>query len=144
MSTPPVSCCWSCSWASSQWDTTASARWSESGLLVSSSDTYGGSTAAFSRSTLALDAIAYKAALLARLDEQIHLLRSVTYWYLLPLSLPSLWQAVHVWDKSPWAAAVSLAVVVVLFVFLRWLNLTAGVGASRATRANVESMFPMK
>ena len=90
------------------------------------------------------DAIAYKAALLARLDEQIHLLRSVTYWYLLPLSLPSLWQAVHVWDKSPWAAAVSLAVVVVLFVFLRWLNLTAGVGALRATRANVESMFPMK
>ena len=85
--------------------------------------------------------MAYKAALLARLDEQIRLLRSVTYWYLLPLSLPSLWQAVHVWDKSPWAAVVSLAVVVVLFAFLRWLNITAGVGALRATRANVESMF---
>ena len=89
------------------------------------------------------DALAYKAALLARLDEQIHLLRSVTYWYLLPLFLPSLWQAVHVWDKSPWAAGVSLAVVVALFMFLRWLNLTAGVGALRATRANVESMFPI-
>jgi hypothetical protein len=56
--------------------------------------------------------------------------------HLLPLSLPSLWQALHVWDKSPWAAAVSLSVVVVLFVFLRWLNLTAGLGALRATRAN--------
>jgi len=48
-----------------------------------------------------------------------------------------------VWDKSPWAAGVSLAVVVALFMFLRWLNLTAGVGALRATRASVESMFPM-
>jgi len=90
----------------------------------------------------AADAIAYKAALLARVDDQIRLLRSVTYWYLLPLSLPSLWQAAHVWDKSPWAAALSLAVVGALFGFLRWLNVTAGVGALLATRANVESMFP--
>jgi hypothetical protein len=90
----------------------------------------------------AADAIAYKTALLARVDDQIRLLRSVTYWYLLPLSLPSLWQAMHVWDKSPWAAALSLAVVGALFGFLRWLNVTAGVGALLATRANVESMFP--
>jgi hypothetical protein len=90
----------------------------------------------------AADVIAYRAALLARVDDQIRLLRSVTYWYLLPLFLPSLWQAVHVWDKSPWAAAVSLAAVVALFAFLRWLNVTAGVGALLATRANVESMFP--
>ncbi len=90
----------------------------------------------------AADVIAYKTALLARVDDQIRLLRSVTYWYLLPLFLPSLWQAVHLWDKSPWAAAVSLAVVVALFAFLRWLNVTAGVGTLLATRANVESMFP--
>jgi hypothetical protein len=89
----------------------------------------------------ALDAMAYKAALLARVDDQIRLLRSLTYWYLLPLSLPSLWQAVRVWDKSPWAAVVSLAVVGALFVFLRWLNITAGVGALLAARANVESML---
>ena len=88
----------------------------------------------------ASDAIAYKAALLARVDDQIRLLRSVTYWYLLPLSLPTLWQAVGVWDKSPWAAVVSMAVVGALFTFLRWLNVTAGVGALLATRANVESM----
>ena len=85
--------------------------------------------------------MAYKAALLARVDDQIRLLRSVTYWYLLPLSLPSLWQAVGVWDKSPWAAVVSLAVVGALFAFLRWLNITAGVGALLAARANVESML---
>lgn len=90
----------------------------------------------------AADAIAYKAALLARVDDQIRLLRSITYWYLFPLLLPSLWQAVHVWDKSPWAAAISLAVVLAVFGFLRWLNVTAGVGALLATRANVESMFP--
>lgn len=90
----------------------------------------------------AADVIAYKAALLARIDGQVQLLRSVTYWYLLPLSLPPLWQAVHVWDKSPWAATVSLAVVVALFAFLRWLNVTRGVDALLATRANVEAMFP--
>jgi hypothetical protein len=89
----------------------------------------------------ASDAIAYQAALLARVDDQIRLLRTVTYWYLLPLSLPSLWQAVQVWDKSPWTAIVSLAVVAALFAFVRWLNVTAGVGVLRATRANVESMF---
>ena len=90
----------------------------------------------------AANVIAYKAALLARVDDQIRLLRSITYWYLLPLSLPSLWQAVYVWNRSPWAAAASLAVVGALFVFLRWLNVTAGVNTLLATRANVESMFP--
>jgi hypothetical protein len=92
----------------------------------------------------AADVTAYRAALLARIDDQIRLLRSVTYWYLLPLFLPSLWQAVHVWDRSPWAAAVSLVVVVAVFVFVRWLNVTAGVGVLLATRANVESMFPVE
>ena len=90
----------------------------------------------------AADMITYKSALLARVNDQIRLLRSVTYWYLLPLFLPSLWQAVRAWNKSPWAAAVSLAAVVAVFAFVRWLNVTAGVGALLATRANVESMFP--
>lgn len=90
----------------------------------------------------AADLIAYKAALLARVDDQIRLLRSVTYWYLLPLSLPTLWQAVHAWDRSPWAAAMLIAVVATVFAFVRWLNVTAGVGALRSTRANIESMYP--
>jgi len=89
----------------------------------------------------AADVIAYRAALLARVDDQIRLLRSVTYWYLLPLFLPTLWQAVHVWQKSPWAAVVSLAVVAALFAWVRWLNVIGGVGALLATRANVEAMF---
>ena len=87
------------------------------------------------------DVTAYKATLLARVNDQIRLLRTVTYWYLVPLFLPSLWQAVRVWDKSPWAAALGLAAVVAAFAFVRWLNVTAGVGALLATRANVESMF---
>lgn len=90
----------------------------------------------------AADVITYRAALLARVDDQIRLLRSVTYWYLLPLLLPSLWQAAHVWEESPWAAAVSLAAVVAVFAVVRWLNVTGGVGALLATRANVESMLP--
>lgn len=89
----------------------------------------------------AADVIAYRAALLARVDDQIRLLRSITYWYLLPLTLPMLWQAGRVWGKSPWAAAISLAVAMALFVFLRWLNLTAGVNALRATRGQVESLY---
>ncbi len=88
----------------------------------------------------AADGIAYKAALLARLDDQIRLLRSVTNWYLLPLSLPTLWQAVHVWQKSSWAAVASLVVVAAVFAFVRWLNLTAGVNALLAARTNIESM----
>ena len=88
----------------------------------------------------AADAIAYKAALLARIDDQIRLLRSVTYWYLLPLSLPTLWKAMYVWDKSPWAAVITVAIVVVLFALLRWLNVRFGVGALLATRASVESV----
>ena len=90
----------------------------------------------------AADVVAYRAALLERINDQIRLLRSITYWYLLPLSLPSLWQALRVWDRSPWAAAFSLAAVAAAFAFVRWLNVTAGVGALLATRANVESMFP--
>ena len=89
----------------------------------------------------AADAVTYKAALLARVDDQILLLQTVTYWYLLPLFLPSLWQGVRVWSKSPWAAATSLAAVVVAFAFVRWLNVTAAVGVLLNTRAKIESMF---
>jgi hypothetical protein len=89
----------------------------------------------------AADVRAYRAALLARVDDQIGLLRSVTYWYLLPLALPALWQAVHVWEKSPWAAAIALAAVLAGFAFVRWLNVVVGVNVLLATRAKVETMF---
>ena len=80
--------------------------------------------------------------MLARLDDQIRLLRSITYWYLLPLFLPGLWQALRAWDRSPLAAGLSLLVVIAAFAFVRWLNVRAGVAHLLATRANVESMFP--
>src|SRR5262249_16035255 len=41
----------------------------------------------------AADARAYQAAMLTRIDNQIRLLRSVRYWYALPLSIPGLWMA---------------------------------------------------
>jgi hypothetical protein len=89
----------------------------------------------------AADVATYQTTLLARIDDQIRLLRSVTYWYLLPLFVPIAWQSLQVWQKAPWAAAVSLAIAAALFAYLRWLNVTAGVGALLTTRANVASMF---
>jgi hypothetical protein len=87
------------------------------------------------------NAVAYKAALLARVDEQISLLRSMTYWYLLPLSLPAVWQAFRAWSSRPLSAIIILLIVLAGFAAIGWLNVVWGVRALRAKRANVESMF---
>jgi hypothetical protein len=89
----------------------------------------------------ASDVAAYQAALVARYDDQIRLLRSVPYWYLLPLYIPVLWMARNVWHKSPVAAVLSLLVVLALYVGLAWLNVVAAVRGLRVARDRVESMF---
>jgi len=88
----------------------------------------------------AADIEAYRAALLGRFDDQIRLLRSVTYWYLLPLFIPPLWQMAHAWSRSPWVAGISLAVVAALYAFIGWLNVIVAVRWLRAARDKVESM----
>lgn len=88
-----------------------------------------------------LDIAAYRAAALARYDRQIRLLQTITSWYLLPLVVPVLWQSVRVWPKSPLAAVLSACVVVVLYGFLRWLNVNVAAVQLKAARANLERMF---
>ena len=56
------------------------------------------------RHAIALDpaanAEAYHAALIAGLDRQIDLLRTVWYWYLLPLYVPPVLQGASSWERS--------------------------------------------
>jgi hypothetical protein len=89
----------------------------------------------------AADVTAYREALLRRFDDQIVLLRSTPYWYLLPLFLPGLWQAISAWPRVGWATLVPLGVMVVLYVFLGWLNVKVAVRGLRDTRAHMAAMF---
>jgi hypothetical protein len=97
------------------------------------------------RGMVALDPSAdgrtYRNALLTRLDAQIRLLSRVRYWYLLPLYLPMVWQAVEHWPHSPWAAGLGLLVVTAFFVMVGWLNEVLAVKKLTQDRANVEQMF---
>jgi hypothetical protein len=90
----------------------------------------------------ASDASAYKAALLARYDDQIRLLRSVTYWYLLPLLLPPVWVASRTWSTHPVVAAVSLLVVLALYAGLGWLNVVWGVRSLQEKRERIDALYP--
>ena len=73
----------------------------------------------------ASDVAAYKVALVAGYDDQIRLLRSVPYWYLLPLYLWQFRMAAYIWRKSPAAAIVVLLAVLALYVGIGWLNVVA-------------------
>lgn len=88
------------------------------------------------------DLATYRAALLRRYDDQIRLLRTMPYWYLAPLFVPMLSVAASVWPRSRGTAAVVVMVVVVMYVFIGWLNVRLGVGVLQSARANIESMFP--
>ena len=89
-----------------------------------------------------LDLAAYRQAALARYDGQIRLLQTVTYWYLLPLLVPVLWQLARAWPKSPVAAGLMAVVVVGLYGFLRWLNVNVAAVQLKASRERLERMFP--
>ena len=90
----------------------------------------------------AADMASYRAALLGRYDQQIALMRTVPYWYLLPLFLPGLWTGVMTWPRSPGAAVVSLVVLVSAFAFVGWLNVRVAVRAVRKAREQVATMLP--
>ena len=90
----------------------------------------------------AADTATYRAALLGRYDQQLVLLRTVPYWYLVPLFLPGLWTAVWTWPQSPSAAGMSLVVLLAAFVFVGWLNVRVGVGRVRKAREQVAAMVP--
>jgi hypothetical protein len=88
------------------------------------------------------DLTAYRNAALNRYDAQIRLLRAVTYWYLLPLMAPMLWQVSRTWATSPWSAVAIVIVDVAVFLFIRWLNVTVATGVLRAGRAKMAAMLP--
>lgn len=89
----------------------------------------------------AADVAEYKAALLARIDTQIRLLRSVPYWYLLPLSVWPVWVFAQLWARNPWGAAVMLLFGLSVCCGIGWLNVVWGVRRLRARRLSVEAMF---
>lgn len=90
------------------------------------------------------DIATYRAALLKRYDDQIRLLRTMPYWYLMPLFVPALSVAASVWQRSRGMAWGFVAVVAALWLFIGWLNVRVGVRMLRSARAKIESMFPQE
>lgn len=90
------------------------------------------------------DIATYRAALLKRYDAQIRLLRTMPYWYLAPLFVPTLSIAAGAWQRSQRTAWIVLAVVAAAYVFIGWLNVRVGVGMLRSAREKIESMFPQE
>jgi hypothetical protein len=90
------------------------------------------------------DIATYRAALLKRYDDQIRLLRTMPYWYLVPLFVPALSVAASTWQRSRGLTWVFIAVVAAAYVFIGWLNVRVGVGVLRSARAKIASMFPQE
>jgi hypothetical protein len=97
------------------------------------------------RHTIALDPAAnaetYHAALVAELDRQIGLLRTVWYWYLLPLYVPPVLQSVSLWEKSRAATLVFMAVVTAFYIGLGVLNARVGVKRLLTERSRLEALY---
>jgi hypothetical protein len=97
------------------------------------------------RHAIALDpaasAEAYHGALIAGLDRQIALLRTVWYWYLLPLYVPPVLQAVHLWEKSRAATIVLMTVVTACYVGLGVLNTRVVIRRLLTERARLEALY---
>jgi hypothetical protein len=90
----------------------------------------------------AADARVYQAAMLERVDRQIRLLKTVRYWYLLPLYVPVTLQSIDAWQRRGWVPAVTaMALVTVVFWFVGWLNERVGVGMLRKERDRIESLY---
>jgi hypothetical protein len=89
----------------------------------------------------AADVAAYRAALVRRFDDQIRLLRTVPYWYLLPLFVPCLWLFIRMWGTVRWKVLIPFVVIAAFFAFIGWLNVGPGVRMLRAARAKAEAMF---
>src|SRR5205814_681182 len=97
------------------------------------------------------DGRAYQAAMLARIDKQIRLVRRVRYWYVLPLSLPGVWmvfQIVRMHDTGgllgnyrPLGAVLFLALQTGVGVGVVWLNERRLGGKLWAERAKIERLY---
>jgi hypothetical protein len=85
---------------------------------------------------LSADARSYQAALLARYDHQIRLLRRVKYWYVLPLYCWMLFAASH--GRAPLPMYI---VMTVFALFIVWLNESYAVKKLREQREKAEKLL---
>src|SRR6185369_690089 len=83
----------------------------------------------------AMPASSYRSAMLARLDDQIRLLRRVKYWYLLPLFAPACLMIVERWWGHPGRILAGLGLMGTAFAAITWANENFGVRKLTDTRA---------
>jgi hypothetical protein len=85
----------------------------------------------------AADLRVYRRALIQRYDDQIRLLRSVPYWYLLPLFGPGLWNAISQWDRAGLMVLAPLTLLIAVYGFIGWWNVKVAVPRLRMARDRV-------
>jgi hypothetical protein len=89
----------------------------------------------------AADATVYRTTLMARYEAQIRLLRTVPYWYLMPLFVPGVWTFLAKWPSDGWHTLAPIAVLVAVYTFVGWLNVVLGVRYLTTTRDRLVGMF---
>jgi hypothetical protein len=90
----------------------------------------------------AADARAYQAVMLERVDRQLQLLRTVRYWYLLPLYVPPLMLSWDTWQRGRRVpAVVALILVTVVYWLIARLNERFVVAMLLKERARIESLY---
>jgi hypothetical protein len=87
------------------------------------------------------DAKSYRAAMLTRIDQQMRLLSTVRYWYLLPLYIPALWQVASTWRRSPGEAIVVWVIITASFAWVARLNEQKGIARLKAERQKIEALY---
>ena len=78
---------------------------------------------------------------MARYEDQIRLLRTVPYWYLMPLFIPGLWTFLSRWPSQGWKTLLPIAMLVGVYSFVGWLNVVLGVRYLRGKRDQLVGMF---
>ncbi len=87
----------------------------------------------------------YVQALAERYDQQIRLLKTVKYWYLLPMYVGLLITSVALYREHAaampwWSALIMPAIYTAVFAGIWWLNEVVAVGRLRQERAGLQSL----
>jgi hypothetical protein len=87
-----------------------------------------------------VDAKAFHAAMVARIDKQLHLLGH-RFWYLMPLCIPFFWGILSGTSDASANWPRDLALLAALFAAAAWLNENWGVRRLREERARIERLY---